>query len=107
MHQSRKRPSDTVIRVAPISHKQTPNYRSDTGLTAKATECEAASVLCDMNSPQLRMTYHAAGELLQGGAAALLSVCWLLLWRGGFGSGTGCGRGVGGGGVGDVVREQK
>lgn len=29
------------------------------------------------------MTYHTAGELLQGGAAALLSVCWLLFWEGG------------------------
>lgn len=29
------------------------------------------------------MTYHTAGELLQGGAAALLSVCWLLCWEGG------------------------
>lgn len=28
------------------------------------------------------MTYHTAGELLQGGAAALLSVCWLLFWEG-------------------------
>lgn len=39
-----------------------------------------------MNSPQLWMTYHAAGELLQGGAAALLSVCWLLCWEGRGGS---------------------
>lgn len=44
-------------------------------------------MVCDMNSLQLRMTYHAAGELLQGGAAALLSVCWLLLWEGGWGGG--------------------
>ena len=28
------------------------------------------------------MTYHTAGELLQGGAAALFSVCWLLFWEG-------------------------
>lgn len=41
-----------------------------------------------MNSPQLRMTYHAAGELLQGGAAALLSVCWLLCWGGEGGGGS-------------------
>lgn len=39
-------------------------------------------MVCDVNSPQLWMTYHAAGELLQGGAAALLSVCWLLCWEG-------------------------
>lgn len=82
MHQSRKSPSETISRVIPICHKQTPDYRSDTLITAKATDCEAASVVCDMNSPQLRMTYHAAGELLQGGAAALLSVCWLLFWEG-------------------------
>lgn len=44
-------------------------------------------MVCDMNSPQLRMTYHAAGELLQGGAAALLSVCWLLCWGGEGGGG--------------------
>lgn len=85
MHPSRKSPPEVVIRVAPIctgTNKQTPDYRSDTVITAKATDCEAASVVCDMNSPQLRMTYHAAGELLQGGAAALLSVCCLLFWEG-------------------------
>lgn len=39
-------------------------------------------MVCDMNSPELRGTYHTAGELLQGGAAPLLSVCWLLFWEG-------------------------
>lgn len=56
------------------------------------------------------MTYHTAGELLQGGAAALFSVCWLLFWEGEagwvFGSGTGV-DGVGGGVGGDVVSEEK
>lgn len=43
------------------------------------------------------MTYHAAGELLQGGAAALFSVCWLLFGGGGKqGEGFGSGQGVGG-----------
>lgn len=34
-----------------------------------------------------KVTYHTAGELLQGGAAALLSVCWLLFQEGGRGVG--------------------
>lgn len=47
------------------------------------------------------MTYHTAGELLQGGAAALFSICWLLFWEGEagwvFGSGTGVDEGREGG----------
>lgn len=55
----------------------------------KPADSEAASVLCDMKTAHsTKVTYHTAGELLQGGAAALLSVCWLLFQEGG---GVGCG----------------
>lgn len=49
----------------------------------KPADSEAASVLCDMKTAHsTKVTYHTAGELLQGGAAALLSVCWLLFQEG-------------------------
>lgn len=52
----------------------------------KPADSEAASVLCDMKTAHsTKVTYHTAGELLQGGAAALLSVCWLLFQEGGGG----------------------
>lgn len=54
----------------------------------KPADSEAASVLCDMRTAHsTEVTYHTAGELLQGGAAALLRVCWLLFQEGGRGGG--------------------
>lgn len=58
---------------------------SDMWLVAKASDGEPAGVVCKSSSRRLK-TYHAAGELLQGGAAALFSVCWMLF----LGKGGGC-----------------